>query len=172
MTLFIGKFDDLSIEIPQSFSIQPHETAHDFIDPTTSLNDYQTNLDWVLINFWNLYRATQDADLLPDLYALLRGEVNKQVHIATKRADGVYTWPSMGSPEYPAPPGPNTNYQLALTKWGLTTLLKICDVSAGSPRPNPRCLFSLSLACGGRIRSRCSSVMSRGVQSLRTCSTT
>jgi hypothetical protein len=34
----------------------------------------------------------------------------------------------MRSPEYPDKAGPNTNYQLALTKWGLVTLLKVCDL--------------------------------------------
>eukprot|EP01052_Picozoa_sp_SAG31_P029930 SAG31_NODE_3023_length_4780_cov_5.085665_3_plen_451_part_00 len=98
-------------------------------------SDYQTNLDWVLINWWNLYRSTQDTTLLPDLYALLRGEVNKQVHLAIKSPDGSYSWPVMASPEYPAKPGPSTNYQLALTKWGLTTLLKVCDLlSCDEPR--------------------------------------
>ena len=49
------------------------------------------------------YRATQNRHLLPDLYALLRGEVNKQVHLATKGPDGVFAWPSARSPEYPGP---------------------------------------------------------------------
>jgi len=54
--------------------------------------------------------------------------VNKQVHLAIKAKDGRYSWPAMPSPEYPGPAGPSTNYQLALTKWGLTTLLKVCDL--------------------------------------------
>jgi len=55
----------------------PHETSFGFIDPTTKISDYQTNLDWVLVSVWNLYRSTQNKDLLPDLYALLRGEVSQ-----------------------------------------------------------------------------------------------
>ena len=67
-----------------------------------------------------LYRATMDADLLPDLYTLLRGSVNHQLHLATKGSDGKLHMPVMKSPEYPLPSlGGDTNYQLALTKWGL-----------------------------------------------------
>ena len=53
-------------------------------DTALRMYDCVQNLDWVLINWWNLYRSTQDATLLPDLYAVLRGEVNKQVHLAIK----------------------------------------------------------------------------------------
>eukprot|EP00040_Diaphanoeca_grandis_P024371 m.618 g.618 ORF g.618 m.618 type:complete len:612 (-) comp296_c0_seq1:277-2112(-) len=90
---------------------------------------YACNLLWVLVNFWNLYRATMDETLLPDLYAVLRGSVNHQVHLATKTADGTWHLPPMDSPEYPlGAAGGNTNYQLALFKWGLRTLLQICDL--------------------------------------------
>ena len=79
---------------------------------------------------WNLYRATMDDDLLPDLYTLLRGAVNHQLHEATKEGpDGTLHMPVMNSPEYPLPAkGGDTNYQLALTKWGLKTLIQICGL--------------------------------------------
>ena len=82
--------------------------------PRGSLSD-----SW-LCCFASLYRATMDADLLPDLYTLLRGSVNHQLHLATKGSDGKLHMPVMKSPEYPLPSlGGDTNYQLALTKWGL-----------------------------------------------------
>ena len=91
--------------------------------------DYQCNLLWALVNYWNLYRATLDADLLPDLYTLLRGAVNHQLHEATKDADGTLHMPVMKSPEYPLPTlGGDTSYQLALTKWGLRTIMMICKL--------------------------------------------
>ena len=64
---------------------------------------YPVNLLWVLVNYYNLYRATLDATLLPDLYALLRGAVNHQVHLAVKGADGLWHLPVTRSPEYPLP---------------------------------------------------------------------
>ena len=35
--------------------------------------------------------------------------------------------PPTFSPEYPAPPGPNANYDLALLRWGVTTAIEIAD---------------------------------------------
>ena len=88
---------------------------------------YACNLMWVLVNYWNLYRSTMDTALLPDLYAILRGSVNHQAHLAAKGADGKYHLQPMNSPEYPlGAAGGDTNYQLALFKWGLSTLFKIC----------------------------------------------
>ena len=62
---------------------------------------YSTNLLWALVNYWNLYRVTQDANLLPDFYAVLRGSVNHQAHLAIKGADGLWHMPETNSPEYP-----------------------------------------------------------------------
>ena len=44
---------------------------------------------------------TQDGDLLPDFYAVLRGSVNHQAHLATKGTDGLWHMPETNSPEYP-----------------------------------------------------------------------
>lgn len=83
---------------------------------------YACNLLWVLVNYWNMYRVTMDAALLPDLYAILRGSVNHQAHLATKGSDGVYHLPPMDSPEYPlGAEGGDTNYQLG-------TRARICGV--------------------------------------------
>jgi hypothetical protein len=46
-------------------------------------------------------KATMDQTLLPDLYAILRGSVNHQAHLAFKAADGIWHLPPMLSPEYP-----------------------------------------------------------------------
>jgi hypothetical protein len=99
----------------------------------TQLPGYQTNLLWVLINVYNLYRITLDITLLPPLYSLLRASVNHQLHLAEKDRSGVYHMPLTASPEYPIGclegcAGGDTTYQLALTKWGLRTLSKICTV--------------------------------------------
>jgi alpha-L-fucosidase 2 len=91
----------------------------------------QTNLLWVLINMYNLYRATLDTSLLPPLYALLRASVNHQAHIAVKEADGKWHLPPTASPEYPVGcsngcAGGDSTYHLSLFKWGLVTLPKLC----------------------------------------------
>ena len=49
-----------------------------------TLPHFQSNLLWALVNYWNLYRATMDEDLLPPLYDLLRGAVNHQLHLASR----------------------------------------------------------------------------------------
>jgi hypothetical protein len=106
----------------------PGITGFRFID-TGAPPQYQSNLLWALVNWWNLYRATLDTALLPDLYAVLRGCVNHHAHIAVKGSDGIYHMPAMRSPEYPSPSvSPDTNYELALFKWGLRTLRKICGL--------------------------------------------
>ena len=90
---------------------------------------YSVNLIWALVNYWNLYRSTMAADLLPDFYAVLRGSVNHQAHLATKQADGKWHMPEMQSPEFPlGARGGDTTYQLALFKWALRTLFTVCDL--------------------------------------------
>ena len=91
--------------------------------------------------------------------------MNHQLHEATASADGRLHLPVMNSPEYPLPAlGGDTNYQLALTKWGLKTAIRICALlgcedpkqaefaSALTVRARPGRLSALSV-------SRCESVL-------------
>lgn len=116
-------------------------TSYRFIeDGGVTLPAYQTNLLWVLVNVYNLYRTTLDLTLLPPLYSVLRASVNHQLHLATKGPDGKYHMPPTGSPEYPVGcesgcAGGDSTYHLALTKWGLRTLPKICaELQCDEPR--------------------------------------
>lgn len=89
--------------------------------PTTPPN-YQGNLLWAAVNYWNLYRFSQDASMLPPLHSLVRGLVNHLVYQLDEeeeentaesnrqgtfgRWDGLLHLPPAYSPEYMAPDGP------------------------------------------------------------------
>jgi hypothetical protein len=53
--------------------------------------------------------------------------VNYYLHFLTKDADGKLHIPQTASPEYNFAKGPDTNYDLALLKWGLITLIQTAN---------------------------------------------
>ncbi|WP_394825454.1 glycosyl hydrolase family 95 catalytic domain-containing protein [Pendulispora albinea] len=80
------------------------------------------NLIWALHNAWLGYRHTMDDGVLRDLvFPLLRKSVNFYLHFLTKDAAGVYHLPRTFSPEYASTA--DCNYDLALLRWGASTLL-------------------------------------------------
>ncbi|MFE3825455.1 Tat pathway signal sequence domain protein [Streptomyces sp. NPDC059092] len=86
------------------------------------------DLTWALHNVWLSYRHTMDGTLLRDtLFPLLRRAINYYLHFLTPGSDGKLHLPSTLSPEYPVVPPQDTNYDLALIRWGCQTLL---DASA------------------------------------------
>ncbi|MFJ8000785.1 glycosyl hydrolase family 95 catalytic domain-containing protein [Streptomyces sp. NPDC096310] len=86
------------------------------------------DLTWALHNVWLSYRHTMDETLLRDtLFPLLRRAINYYLHFLTPGSDGKLHLPSTLSPEYPVVPPQDTNYDLALIRWGCQTLL---DASA------------------------------------------
>lgn len=86
------------------------------------------DLTWALHNAWLSYRHTMDESLLRDtIYPLLRRTINYYWHFLQPGDDGKLHLPSTLSPEYPVVPPRDTNYDLALIRWGCTTLL---DASA------------------------------------------
>ncbi|MFE3737123.1 Tat pathway signal sequence domain protein [Streptomyces sp. NPDC059134] len=86
------------------------------------------DLTWALHNVWLSYRHTMDETLLRDtLFPLLRRAVNYYLHFLAPGSDGKLHLPSTLSPEYPVVPPQDTNYDLALIRWGCRTLL---DASA------------------------------------------
>lgn len=81
------------------------------------------NLTWALHNVWMHYRATMDDAMLRDkLYPLLKRSVGYYLHRLEAGADGKLHLPVVISPEYPTEAA-DTNYDLALLRWGLTALL-------------------------------------------------
>jgi hypothetical protein len=86
------------------------------------------DLAWALHNVWLSYRHTMDEALLRDtLFPLLRRAVNYYLHFLAEGADGRLHLPSTLSPEYPVVPPRDTNYDLALIRWGCQTLLESAD---------------------------------------------
>ncbi|MET7465108.1 Tat pathway signal sequence domain protein [Nonomuraea sp. NPDC005501] len=82
------------------------------------------DLTWALHNVWLSYRHTMDDGLLRDtVFPLLRRAVNYYLHFLAPGADGKLHLPSTLSPEYPVTPPRDTNYDLALIRWGCRTLL-------------------------------------------------
>jgi len=87
------------------------------------------NLPWALHNYYLQYRYSMDEAMLRDrLFPLLKGSVNYYLNLLKEGEDGHLHIPLGLSPEYPGQPSPNpdTNYDLALLRWGATTLLEAC----------------------------------------------
>ncbi|MGW1749575.1 glycosyl hydrolase family 95 catalytic domain-containing protein [Streptomyces sp. NPDC002092] len=83
------------------------------------------DLTWALHNAWLSYRHTMDEALLRDtIHPLLRRTINYYWHFLQPGDDGRLHLPSTLSPEYPVVPPRDTNYDLALIRWGCTTLLE------------------------------------------------
>jgi len=81
------------------------------------------NLVWICHNYWLQYRYSMDDAMLRDrLFPLLRRAVNYYFHVATRGADGKLHLPKAWSPEYPTRTE-DTNFDLALFRWGCETLL-------------------------------------------------
>src|SRR6185312_16216939 len=83
------------------------------------------NLPWALHNYYLQYAYTRNTSLLSSLYPLLRRAITYYMHLVEWNPnDQRYHLPITFSPEYPTK-GPDTNYDLALFRWGLQTLLEI-----------------------------------------------
>lgn len=85
------------------------------------------NLLWTCQLYWLHYRYSLNTTLLSNgLYPLLSKAVNYYTHLQiTNSSDHVIHLPVTFSPEYPGPKGPDTNYDLALYRWGLETVVHI-----------------------------------------------
>ena len=81
------------------------------------------NLTWVLHDCWLYYRMTMDKTAVQELiYPLLTRAVNYYLHFI-KKENGKWHLPPTDSPEY-GEKCEDCNYDLALLKWGCTTLLE------------------------------------------------
>lgn len=80
------------------------------------------DLTWALHNVWLSYRHSMDTSLLRDtIYPVLRRAITYYLHFLTPGSDGRLHLPSTLSPEYPVVPPQDTNYDLALIRWGCQT---------------------------------------------------
>ena len=81
------------------------------------------NLTWALHNVWLSYRHTMDESVLRDVvFPLLRQSISYYLHFLEPGSDGRLHLPKTFSPEYGVDT-PDTNYDLALIRWGCQTLL-------------------------------------------------
>ncbi|MEB8339538.1 glycosyl hydrolase family 95 catalytic domain-containing protein [Streptomyces endophyticus] len=86
------------------------------------------DLTWALHNVWLSYRHTMDESLLRDtVFPVLRRAINYYLHFLDPGSDGKLHLPSTLSPEYPVVPPQDTNYDLALIRWGCQTLIESAE---------------------------------------------
>lgn len=89
--------------------------------------DETGNLIWAIHTLYLKYLMTQDCELLETvIYPILKRAVNYYLHFLRRDEKNILHLPQTLSPEYPLA-GSDTNYDLALLKWGLITLNNICD---------------------------------------------
>jgi hypothetical protein len=82
------------------------------------------DLTWALHNVWLSYRHTMNDTMLRDvLFPILRRAINYYLHFLTTDSSGKMHLPQTFSPEY-GTAAPDTNYDLALLRWGCQTLIQ------------------------------------------------
>ncbi|KOV68765.1 glycosyl hydrolase family 95 catalytic domain-containing protein [Streptomyces sp. MMG1121] len=97
------------------------------------------DLTWALHNVWLSYRHSMDKALLRDtIYPVLRRAVTYYLHFLTPGSDGKLHLPSTLSPEYPVVPPQDTNYDLALIRWGCQTLVESAQLLGVEDELTPR----------------------------------
>ncbi|HKH90222.1 MAG TPA: alpha-L-fucosidase [Gemmatimonadaceae bacterium] len=80
------------------------------------------NLPWMMYYYWQYYRTTMDERLLRErVYPLLSRAIGNYLGYVEKGTDGKYHLPKTHSPELATMP--DANYDLALLRWGLQTLV-------------------------------------------------
>jgi alpha-L-fucosidase 2 len=83
---------------------------------------------WGMFLYWEQYRYTMDDALVTNqadhaFYPLLKESINLYLHLLRPGEDGKLHLPRMHSPEYSREGAADNNYNLALLRWGCTTLL-------------------------------------------------
>jgi alpha-L-fucosidase 2 len=119
--------DDLINNVPEEYR---HDSASigtaATLDLWSPVGSEKGNFIWALHNCWLCYRYSMDEDILRDvLYPLLRRAVNYYRHLLYEGEDGRLHLPETSSPEYGR--ASDCNYDLALLRWGCTTLLSVCQ---------------------------------------------
>ncbi len=86
------------------------------------------DLLWACHNYWLQCRYSMDHKrTVQSFYPLLKRSVNFYLHFLEKDDRGVLHIPKTFSPEYGFEQGADTNYDLALLKWGLTAVIDIAE---------------------------------------------
>jgi alpha-L-fucosidase 2 len=90
-----------------------------------------SNLIWVMHNYFLHVRYSADTGETAALFFLLKGAVTYSLNRLQPGTDGKLHFPEAVSPEFPKT-APDTNYDLALLRWGLQTLLRF-EATADDP---------------------------------------
>jgi hypothetical protein len=105
---------------------------------TTSPPSITGNMLWILQIIERRAAVTANSTMLSDvLFPMLRQAVNFYSHFEinhTTTADGRTHLPETFSPEFMYR-GPDTNYDLQLYRWGLTTVIDLVKRGLGQPHP-------------------------------------
>lgn len=102
--------------------------SHDLV---SKVKEEVGNLPWACHNYYRQYRYCMDDTMLREkLYPLLRRSINYYFNIMYQGADGKLHIPPTISPEYGSFKKltvNDCNYDLFLIRWGIQTLIQICD---------------------------------------------
>lgn len=83
-------------------------------------------LPWAMHNYWLQYRHSMDDDRLrKNLFPLLKRSINLYIHHLKTGPDGKLHIEKGASPEYDYDYHEDSSFDLALLRWGCTTLLEI-----------------------------------------------
>jgi len=98
-----------------------------FVDGRDFSAETGAHLTWVMHNCYQMYEATQDKEMLREkIFPLLRRSVNYQFHILHQWPDGSYGFVNTSLPEMGQ--DDNSNYELAIFRWGCQALLDSCEI--------------------------------------------
>jgi alpha-L-fucosidase 2 len=87
---------------------------------------YYGDLVWTCHNYWMLLERTMDGERIKHkFFPLLKKSVNMYCYIMEEGEDGRLHLPLLKNPEYGE--ARDTNFNLALFRWGCKTLVSICD---------------------------------------------
>ncbi|HTB79262.1 MAG TPA: hypothetical protein VK717_00085 [Opitutaceae bacterium] len=111
----IGRTSDQALSSPVNLATAKGDSGHEI-----------GNLPWVMFLYWEYYRYQMDDTILRDrVLPLLSRTVGHYLAYVEKDADGHYHLPPTFSPELALVP--DCNYDLALLRWGLQTLIASCE---------------------------------------------
>ncbi|HEX9483765.1 MAG TPA: alginate lyase family protein [Gemmatimonadaceae bacterium] len=107
----IGRSSGPDLHRPVDLATATSDAAHEMGD-----------LPWTMFYYWQYYRYTMDPRLLRTrVYPLLSRAINNYLGYVERGSDGRYHLPKTHSPELATVA--DANYDLALLRWGLQTLI-------------------------------------------------
>ena len=113
---FEGKCAGIGTIAPQSF-----------ISPFPSSLGFMGDFTWLCHDYWMMLERTMDHDRIKTKYfPLLKKAINTYLYVMVKEKDGSIHLPPTKSPEYGSS-DIDVNYNLALFRWGVNTLISIAE---------------------------------------------